>query len=242
MYDVEARDGKNNCAYMYYLGKYKSPFILASFNGTKYDPYIMCHEGGHAFQSYMKRNERIRERCGYTYEAAETHAMTMEFFAYPYMELFFGDRANDYRTFHLEDAVRLILSECLQDEFQQLVYENPDMTPDERNRLWLKLDGEYFPGKDYGKNKNLAEGCGWQRIGHVINWPFYAIDYALAEVCALEYYEWVQRDREAAWKSYLKFCEDTGVYNFHELIKKAGLPDLFESVTLARLGHWLMSL
>jgi M3 family oligoendopeptidase len=242
MYDVEPRDGKNGCAYMYYLNKYKTPFIFASFNGTKYDPYIMCHEGGHAFQSYMKRNEKIRERCGYTYEAAETHAMTMEFFAYPYMELFFGDKADNYRTFHIEDAIRLILSECLQDEFQQLVYENPDLTNDERNKLWLRLDKEYFPKKDYGDDKNLSDGCGWQRIPHVIIWPFYAIDYALAEVCALEYYEWMSRNHDKAWESYLNFCNNTGVENFHELIKNAGLPDPFKPGTLPKLSNWLLNL
>jgi M3 family oligoendopeptidase len=242
MYDVEDREGKNKCAYMYYLHKYKSPFILASFNGTQYDPYIMCHEGGHAFQSYMKRNEEIRDRCGYTYEAAETHAMTMEFFAHPYMELFFGDRAKDYRTFHLEDAIRLILSECLQDEFQQLVYENPEMTNEERNKLWLRLDSEYFPGKSYGDDKNLLEGCGWQRIPHVIIWPFYAIDYALAEICALEYYEWMNRNHDEAWESYLSFCMDTGIKDYHTLIKNAGLPDPFEPGTLPKLANWLLTL
>lgn len=89
LYDVEIRDGKRSGGYMMPLEKYRAPFIMASFDGTTENAYIMCHEGGHAFQNYLKRDEEIREKCWFTPETAETHAMAMEFFAWPYMELFF---------------------------------------------------------------------------------------------------------------------------------------------------------
>lgn len=139
LYDVEVRDGKRSGGYMMPLEKYRVPFIFANFDGTSENAYIMCHEGGHAFQAYLKRDEKIRERCRYTSEAAETHSMSMEFFTWPYMELFFGDRAEDYRRMHLENALFLIDRECLQDEFEQLVYEQPDMPPQARNRLRRRL-------------------------------------------------------------------------------------------------------
>lgn len=107
LYDVEIRPGKRTGGYMMHLEKYRAPFIFANFDGTSENAYIMCHEGGHAFQDYLKRGEEIRDRCHYTSETAETHAMAMEFFAWPHMELFFGDRAEDYRTMHLESALRL---------------------------------------------------------------------------------------------------------------------------------------
>jgi M3 family oligoendopeptidase len=97
LYDVEIRDGKRGGGYMTFFESYRLPFIFANFDGTSENAYIMCHEGGHAFQGYLKRNEEIRERCSVTSETAETHAMSMEFFTYPYMELFFGERAKDYR-------------------------------------------------------------------------------------------------------------------------------------------------
>lgn len=136
LYDVDVRDGKRGGGYMTFFEQYRAPFIFANFDGTGENAYIMCHEGGHAFQGYLKRDEELRERRGYTSEAAETHAMSMEFFAWPYMELFFGERAEDYRAKHLEEAVSLILSQCQQDEFQQLVYDDPGLTPSERNELW----------------------------------------------------------------------------------------------------------
>lgn len=239
LYDVEIRDGKRGGGYMTFFEKYHAPFIFANFDGTRENAYIMCHEGGHAFQGYLKKDEEIREQCGLTSEAAETHAMAMECFTYPYMELFFGERASDYRLMQLADSVRLIISECLQDEFQQRIYEQPDMTAEQRNALWAELEKAYFPGKDHTGNENLLQGCGWQRIPHMFQWPFYAIDYALAQVCALEYYQWACEDREAAWQSYLLLCRRTGTESFPQLVRAAGLPDPFAEGTLRELAEWL---
>ena len=239
LYDVDVRDGKRGGGYMMTFEKYRAPFIFANSDGTSENAYIMCHEGGHAFQAWLKRDEDVRDRCSYTSEAAETHAMSMEFFLWPYMELFFGDRAEDYRRMHLERAIRLVARECLQDEFEQLVYEQPDMSPEARNRLWQRLEREYCPCDDHTGNPNLEQGCGWQRIPHVFQWPFYAIDYALAQVCALQYCQWMHQDRSAAWQSYLDFCRRTGALTFPELVREAGLKDPFAEDTLSGLVDWL---
>lgn len=237
--DVEIRDGKRDGGYMTTFEKYRAPFIFANFDGTMENAYIMCHEGGHAFQGYLKRDEEIREHCWNTSEMAETHAMAMEFFAMPYMELFFGDRAKDYRTMHLEDAVRLIINQCLQDEFQQRVYEQPEMTMEECNALWARLDKVYFPDRDYDSNVNLREGRGWQRIPHIYHWPFYAIDYALAEIGALGYYRWMREEPEASWQSYLRLCKESGTMDFPSLVKHAGLGSPFQEETIEKISEWM---
>lgn len=241
LYDVEIRDGKRGGGYMTFFEKYRAPFIFANFDGTSENAYIMCHEGGHAFQGYLKRDEALRERRGSTSESAETHAMAMEFFAWPYMELFFGERAEDYRAMHLEEAVRLIISQCQQDEFQQLVYDAPDMTPQERNGLWARLDRAYWPTRDYDGDQYQLAGCGWQRIPHMFQWPFYAIDYALAQMCALQYLRWMDEDRGGAWQSYLAFCRQTGTQSFPQLVRSAGLDDPFQEGTLCQLIDWLQT-
>lgn len=236
--DVEIRDGKRDGGYMTFFEKYRAPFIFANFDGTSENAYIMCHEGGHAFQGYLNREDFCGRR-GCTSEAQETHAMAMEFFTAPYMELFFGERAEDYRIMHMEDAVRLIISECQQDEFQCIVYDNPDMTPGERNALWARLNTEYFPSVDLNGDSNLSGGCGWQRIPHMFHWPFYTVDYALAQICAMEYYKLMSEDRSTAWQSYLSFCRNTGSDSFPNLVKSAGLDNPFEEKTLRDLAKWL---
>lgn len=82
-------------------------------------------------------------------------------------------------------------------------------------------------------------GFRWQQIPHFYYWSFYAIDYALAQVCALEYYQWMNEDPDGAWKSYLTFCHASGNMNFPEAIDAAGLADPFEKDGLKNLMDWL---
>ncbi|MGN1147300.1 MAG: M3 family oligoendopeptidase [Lachnospiraceae bacterium] len=239
LYDVELREGKRSGGYCNWFEAYRTPFIFANFDGTSENAYIMSHEGGHAFYFYLKRNEEIRERGWYTSEMAETHAMAMEFFLAPYMELIFGERAEDYRRMHLEDAVSRIIYQCQQDEFQQIVYEQPQLTGQQRNEIWMRLEQEYFPFREYTEEERARIGSRWQKIPHMYYWPFYAIDYALAQVCALEYYQWMKEDFTGAWESYLRFCEASGNKNFPEAIKAAGLGNPFEEEGLKKLMDWL---
>lgn len=239
LYDVKPRDGKRSGGYCMYLSAYRAPFIFANFDGTHENAYIMSHEGGHAFYAYLKREEKIRERCGYTSEMAETHAMAMEFFVAPYMELFFGSRAEDYRRMHLESAVSRIIYQCQQDEFQQIIYEHPELSQEERNGVWEKLEQSYFPFREYTEEEKQRIGRRWQCIPHLYHWPFYAIDYGLAQVCALEYARWMDEDKDGAWRSYLRFCRASGNMNFPEALKAAGLESPFEEGCLTHLVDWL---
>ena len=240
--DVSPRDGKQGGGYCTQFEAYRAPFIFANFDGTSENAYIMSHEGGHGFYFYLKREKEIREQGWYTSEMAETHAMTMEFFAAPYMELFFGDRAEDYRKMHLEGAVSRILYQCQQDEFQQIIYENPRLTKAERNDVWKRLEEAYFPFREYPDDEDRAQiGTRWQRIPHTFLWPFYAIDYALAQVCALQYCRWIEEDHDGAWQSYLTFCRASGSRNFPEAIEAAGLESPFAETGLKNLMNWLQT-
>lgn len=82
-------------------------------------------------------------------ETAEIHSMSMEFFTEKWMNLFFGNRAQDYVEMHLEDAAAFIPYGCMVDEFQHIVYEHPELTPAERKQAWSRLEREYKPHLDY---------------------------------------------------------------------------------------------
>ena len=111
----------------------------------------MCH----AFQGYLLRDEEIREFADITMETAEIHSMSMEYFAYNWMELFFGDRKDDYLKMHLEDSAAFVPYGCMVDEFQHIVYEKPEMTPAERKAVWAGLEKVYRPHMDYEEDPSL---------------------------------------------------------------------------------------
>lgn len=213
---------------MTYLPLYQAPFIFANFNGTSGDVDVITHECGHAFQGYLSGKDPIQEHSEITMETAEIHSMSMEFFAEKWMELFFGDRADDYRSMHLEDAVAFIPYGCMVDEFQHIVYENPEMTPAERNAAWMKLEKEYRPHVDYTGYKRFEEGGFWQKQLHIYDMPFYYIDYVIAQTCAMEYKVMMDEDYKKAWESYLTLCKLSASDFFTNMIPQVGLLSPFE--------------
>ena len=176
LFDVLGRKTKRAGGYMTYMPVYNSPFVFANFNGTSGDVDVITHECGHAFQGYLSGKDPIREHSDITMETAEIHSMSMEFFTQKWMPLFFGDRAQDYIEMHLEDSVAFIPYGCMVDEFQHIVYENPDMTPKERRAAWLELEKVYRPHQDYEEDPYFGKGGFWQRQQHIYNSPFYYID------------------------------------------------------------------
>ncbi len=228
LFDVIGRKTKKAGGYMTYIPDYQSPFVFANFNGTSGDVDVITHECGHAFQGYLSGKDPIREHADIGMETAEIHSMSMEFFTQDWMEKFFGDQAEKYIDMHLEDSAAFIPYGCMVDEFQHIVYENPDMTPAERHAAWLKLEHEYRPHMDYGDNKFFGKGGFWQKQTHIYDVPLYYIDYCLAQTCALQYKVKMDEDFKGAWESYLKLCKLSASDFYTNMIKEVGLDCPFE--------------
>ena len=235
LFDVLGRPTKEQGGYMTYLPKYKAPFIFANFNGTSADVDVITHECGHAFQGYLTRDEEIAEHRDITMETAEIHSMSMEYFTYSFMDRFFGERADDYRTMHFEDSCAFLPYGSMVDEFQHIVYANPEMTPQQRKQVWKDLEKVYRPELDFDGDPFFGEGGWWQRQGHIFGSPFYYIDYVLASVCAMQYKVKVDEDYAAAWQSYLKLCRLSAKKFYREELREVGLDIPFEDGTIEKL-------
>lgn len=235
LFDVLGRKTKRQGGYMTYIPNFKSPFIFANFNGTSGDVDVITHECGHAFQGYIVRDEEIREFADITMETAEIHSMSMEYFTYNWMDLFFGDRKEDYLKMHLEDSSAFVPYGCMVDEFQHIVYENPDMTPAERKAAWAGLEKVYRPHMDYEEDPFFGKGGFWQRQPHIFGSPFYYIDYCLASVCAMQFKVMMDEDFGKAWENYYKLCKLSARDFFTNVITEAGLKSPFEDGCIKNL-------
>lgn len=232
LFDVFGRKDKKAGGYQENLPEYKAPFIFANFNGTSGDIDVMTHECGHAFQAYLVRDMEIREHQQLKMETAEVHSMSMEHFTEPYMDLFFGGRTEDYIKMHFEDALMFIPYGCMVDEFQHIVYENPQMAPAQRKEAWLELEKVYRPYLDYGEDQFFGKGGRWQKQLHIYIYPFYYIDYCLASTCALQFKVKMDEDYKSAWDSYINFCKASASKYFVDMVKEAGLKSPFEEGTI----------
>ena len=218
LFDVLAKDGKAPGGYCTSLPDYSCPFIFSNFNGTSGDVDVLTHEAGHGFADFISIQtvDVHALRCP-TMEGAETHSMSMEFLTAPWHHLFFGDMTEKYELSHAEDALLFIPYGCLVDHFQEEVYRHPEMTPEERNQTWLKLEQLYRPYIDFDNLPFYSRGAGWQRQLHIYLYPFYYIDYCMAHVMSLQFYALSLKDRDAAWKKYMAFVRQGGTKTFVDL-------------------------
>ncbi|QTX02838.1 oligoendopeptidase F [Candidatus Phytoplasma luffae] len=225
--DVESKPNKVGGGYCTYLPIFKSPFIFANFNGTKHDIDVLTHEAGHAFQIFQSRN-LIPDYRWPTMDAAEIHSMTMEFLTWPWMKDFFGSDVEKYKFIHLSGAVNFLLYGALVDHFQHEIYSNPQFNPEKRKQIWRELEKKYLLLEKYEEDDFLEKGNFWLRQMHIFTSPFYYIDYTLAQICALDFWNRSQKNYKKNWELYLNLCKKGGSENFLQLLKNIGLKSPFD--------------
>ena len=95
-----------------------------------------------------------------------------------------------------------------------------------------------MPWRDNGGIERRELGGAWQLQLHAYLYPFYYIDYTLAQVCALQFWMRSEQDRAEAMRAYVALCERGGEAPFQALTKGAGLRSPFEDGCLAEVvGH-----
>ena len=242
--DVLSTEGKQGGGYCTSLYDYDVPFIFANFNGTRADVETVTHEAGHAFADWYNRDRVPMDTIWPGMEACEVHSMSMEFFAWPWAEGFFGPDTKKFLYSHLAGAITFIPYGMMVDHFQHIVYERPEMTPRERHDVWKELLGIYMPWQKLdGEIPFYSDGEGWQRQSHIYQVPFYYIDYCLAQTVALSFWAMIQKDLKDAWAHYIAYTEQGGSVTFTELLKNAGLDSPFEETCLRTVcetaAQWL---
>jgi M3 family oligoendopeptidase len=241
--DLVNREGKATGGYCTYISRYQSPYIFSNFNGTSGDIDVLTHEAGHAFQVYSSRKIGIPEYHFPTYEACEIHSMSMEFFTWQWMKLFFEGDTDKYKFLHLSGSLQFIPYGVAVDEFQHTIYEQPDLTPAERNAVWRAIEKKYLPHRNYDGNAFLEAGGYWQKQNHIFNSPFYYIDYTLAQICAFQFWKKDQENHSEAWSDYVRLCQAGGSQSFLDLVALANLRSPFDESCIASvmstIKNWL---
>ncbi len=227
-FDVMSREGKWGGGYCEGLPQYKLPFILSNWNGSSGDIDVLTHEFGHALEFYKSFFIESEFLSSVGMETAEVHSMSMEFLVYPWIDKFFGDKTEQYKLTHIGGALTFIPYGTIVDYFQQTCYDNPNMTPAERNAFYNKIEKQFIPYMTTEGIPAVQDGRRWQRQGHIFESPFYYIDYCLAQFTAFQFLALSQQDYDAAFAKYIKFLDYGGTKTFVELIKECGLASPFE--------------
>ena len=234
--DYESRPGKAAREYTTIIASKKAPFVFAHFDGSAACVQFLIEGLGHAFAAYRSsRRQYLSEYYSSTAEIMEIHSMAMTQFANKYAEEMFGEDAWKYIYATLHDFIAFIPFGVAVDEFQHICYENPDLTPEERNQEWRNLEKKYMPWRNYDEDDDFMNAGGfWFHKVHFFVYPLYYIEYALATVNAMEMYQRFVERPGTAWKEFLEITDVGGSKDYVEILKLANLTPAYEEGTIAR--------
>lgn len=233
--DLESRKGKAPGGYQSTLDAQRVPFIFMNAAGLQRDVVTLLHEGGHAFHAILSRNDPLLLYRGAPTEFCEVASMGMEALGQAHFEVFYGkaDAARARRTW-FEDILKIFPWIATIDAFQHEVYLRPDATAADRRSMWMKQRRRFKGGDDWtGLEEEHASW--WHAQMHPFCVPLYYIEYAIAQIGALQIWRNARKDRAKALEKYRAALTLGGSRPLPDLFRAAGAKFGLDARTLKPL-------
>ena len=236
LYDLESRENKRPNLWSCCMLPYKKlPFIVGNYYGNGMEPGYAVHEFGHGFAFYTAaRTQPLYEFHRSSPAVNEMHSKTMEHFMYPYLESFVGDRKQEYVRNHLLQQLENLVYRCAIDEFEHKMYDLPHRTGQQFCELWADISRKYMPWIQIRADA-MREGKCWPHQTHIVEAPFYYIEYDIAQISTYEFHLKMQQNHKKAWEDYLNLCRAGGSKSYFELLATANLSNPFAEGTVERI-------
>jgi oligoendopeptidase F len=221
--DLENRAGKAPGGYMEALPSKRVPFIYMNAVGTHRDVETLLHEGGHSFHFFLSRELPLLnyQMTGIGAEFAEVASMTMEYLCQPYLSAFYNEEEiRRIREEKIRDSMQWFPFMAMIDAFQHWVYTAEDHGPEARRARWAELERRFRPDLDSSGLEQYRD-IGWQYL-HVFSYPFYFIEYAIAQLAAMRIWLNSLEDERGAVEAYKRGLALGGSRPLPELFKAAG--------------------
>src|SRR5581483_4236229 len=218
------------------LSETRLPFIFMNAVGLDSDVRTLLHESGHAMHGFLSRKIPFSPYRGAPMEFCEVASMSMELMANPYLEVFYKkpEDLSYAKTKHLEDVITLLPWIATIDAFQHWIYTHPDHKRQERSAYWLHLR-ERFGGKEDWTGLEEIKASLWHRQLHIFEVPFYYIEYAIAQLGALQVWRNFRKDKAEGVRLYKKGLSVGGTQTLPEIFQTAGIKFDFSLKMIAPL-------
>lgn len=237
MMDLESRDGKAPGGYQTTFAEKRIPFIFTNAAGAQSDVSTLLHEGGHAFHTLACRHQPMIWYRHSSMEFAEVASMTQELFGSLHLGVFYKDEelVKRARLEQLEQMVYLFPWVSTVDSFQHWIYTHPDHTRDDRTKKWLEISDRFEVKLDWdGINPDIRKHS-WHKQLHIFEVPFYYLEYAIAQLGALQLYRVYKENPSRAVCQYLDALSLGGSCSPHKLFEAADIKFDFSLETLTGL-------
>lgn len=238
--DLDTRKDKAPGGYQQQRERSRTTFIFMNAAGLQRDVETMVHEAGHAFHSMLCAGAPLLHDRNPPIEFAEVASMSMELLTAPHWggpDGFYPDSAEHARAMRagLEHTLERLPWIAAIDAFQHWVYDHPGHARTQRESAWLEIDERFGRAVSWDGLDEIRRSR-WQAQIHLFGYPFYYIEYGIAQLGALQLWLHAKEKGEAsAIESYLAALRLGGSRPLPELFRAAGLVFDFGYDTVSRL-------
>ena len=243
--DLESRPGKAPGGYCTKLSWRGMPFIFMNAVGVPDDVNTLVHEAGHSFHDFASHRQPYVWQRSVSHEAAELASMSMELLATPHLQLPTGyyqpDEARTATTERLEDVLVTLAHIASVDAFQAWIYtsgQGGDAAA--RDAAWLDLRARFERGVDWsGLERERVSR--WYRQLHIFEYPFYYIEYGIAQLGALQLWRSSLSDPVGTIRRYREALSLGGTVTLPEMYRTAGAKLVFNTQDMGELVSFVES-
>lgn len=233
--DLDNRKGKAPGGYQSSLSEARVPFIFMNAVGVQRDVETLLHEAGHAFHALASQDEDLYPYRQAPIEFCEVASMSMELLGNEHAGEFYpAAEARRARRTHLESIVKVFPWIAIIDAFQHWLYTHPGHARADRAAAWLALMQRFGDDVDWS-GLEPARAHLWHRQLHVFLYPFYYVEYGIAQLGALQIWANARRDRAGALAAYQRALALGGSRPLPELFAAAGCRFAFDAATIRPL-------
>lgn len=233
--DLDNRKGKAPGGYQSTLSESRLPFIFMNSIGVQRDLETLFHEAGHAFHALAARDEELFSYRSAPIEFCEVASMSMELLtADALSEFYVPDEAQRARRDHLEGVVEVFPWIATVDAFQHWVYTNPGHSRQDRAEAWGRIMRRFAGDVDWTGLEHFRSYW-WHRQLHIFLYPFYYIEYGIAQLGALQVWDRFRQQPAKALAAYKHALSLGGSRTLPDLFHAAGCEFDFSSKTLRPL-------
>ncbi|MDQ4483298.1 M3 family oligoendopeptidase [Bacillus cereus] len=223
--DLESRKGKGPGGFCEYLPASQLSFIFMNLNHTHYDVTTFLHEMGHSIHNDCMKQLELQKYLEIPSESAELASMTMELFSMEYWDTFYENKEEfiEVKLDFFKGIVKYLPQMLIVDQFQHWIYENPNHTAKERNEKYLELHNTYQSNIVNIEGYENWVATGWLPVLHIFEIPFYYIEYAIAQLGALQMYKQYKENPKQALENYKKALSLGSSKSLTEVYEAAGI-------------------
>ncbi|HET8649815.1 MAG TPA: M3 family oligoendopeptidase [Gemmatimonadales bacterium] len=237
--DLLSRRGKAPGGYCDTLNYSGRPFIFMNAVGIVDDVNTLLHESGHAFHAFASHQQPLVWQRHPGSEAAELASMSMELLASRHLLAPTGFfQPDDYRRAvveHLDDVLLSLTHIASVDAFQTWIYTSGEgHDRNARDAAWLRFRERFEPGVDWSglEAERIAR---WYRQLHIFLYPFYYIEYGIAQLGALQVWRNSLRDPADAVRQYREALALGATRPLPDIYRTAGAKLTFDVAEIAEL-------